>query len=238
MRMPSERGRNSAPLSAGSTGGPKQGRPAKVDLPREIVEELRQMVRGDKADEAISYLSRATVLLARGDPGAATKEAEKARVFAPRSSAVREVLGLAHYGCERFKEALAELQAYRRMSDRLDQNHIIADCYRALGQPGKAVSAVEEELRARVSAEAKAEATVVGASALADMGKFDQALAMLRRFSQRRDVGADYDLRVWYVTGDVLARAGRREEAAAEFRRIVRHDSAAFDAAERLSDLS
>jgi len=97
---------------------------------------------------------------------------------------------------------------------------------------------VEEELRARVSAEAKAEATVVGASALADMGKFDQALAMLRRFSQRRDVGADYDLRVWYVTGDVLARAGRREEAAAEFRRIVRHDSAAFDAAERLSDLS
>lgn len=236
--MPSERGRTAPPRSGPTGFTQKQGRPAKVELPREIVEELRQMVRGDKADEAISYLSRATVLLARGDPGAATKEAEKARVFAPRSPAVREVLGLAHYGCERFKEALAELQAYRRMSDRPDQNHIMADCYRALGQPDKAVAAVEEELRARVSPEAKAEATVVGAATLADMGKFDQALAMLRRFSQRRDVGTDYDLRVWYVTGDVLARAGRRAEAAEAFRKIVRHDSAAFDAAERLSELS
>jgi len=236
--MPTERGKTASPRSAGSSAGPRLGRPAKVDLPREIVEELRQMVRGEKADEAISYLSRATVLLARGDAGAATKEAEKARVFAPRSSAVREVLGLAYYGCEKFKEALAELQAYRRMSDRTDQNHIIADCYRALGQPEKAVAPVEEELRAKVPQEAKAEATVVGAAALADMGKFDQALAMLRRFTQRRDVGADYDLRVWYVTGDVLARAGRREEAASEFRKVVRHDSAAFDAAERLSELS
>lgn len=236
--MPSERERNAAARSAGSPPGPRPGRPSKVDLPREIVEELRQMVRGDKADEAISYLSRATVLLARGDAGAATKEAEKARVFAPRSPAVREVLGLAYYGCERFKEALAELQAYHRMSDRPDQNHIIADCYRALGQPEKAVAPVEEELRARVSPEAKAEATVVGASALADMGKFDQALAMLRRFARRGDVGADYDLRVWYVTGDVLAKAGRREEAAGEFRKIVRHDAAAFDAAERLAELS
>jgi Tetratricopeptide repeat len=40
------------------------------------------------------------------------------------------------------------------------------------------------------------------------------------------------------VKGDILERAGRRSEAAEEFRRIVRHDPAAFDAAERLAALS
>jgi predicted RNA polymerase sigma factor len=39
------------------------------------------------------------------------------------------------------------------------------------------------------------------------------------------------------VRGDLLARAGRGDEAAREFERIVRHDPTAFDAAERLSAL-
>ena len=46
-----------------------------------------------------------------------------------------------------------------------------------------------------------------------------------------------FDLRVWYVTGDVLERAGRPAEAKDEFRRILRHEPGAFDAAERLSRL-
>lgn len=196
------------------------------------------MVKGSKAEDAIGYLSRAAVLLARGDDGAAQKEAEKAKVLAPRSPAVREVLGLAYYGRGKFKEALSEMQAYRRMSDRKDQNHIIADCHRALGQPDKAVSLAEEEIRAHVPDEARAEAAVVGASALADLGKFDQAIAMLRRVSGKREGGRESDLRVWYVMGDVLLRAGRAEEAAREFRRVVRHDPAAFDAAERLAEIN
>jgi hypothetical protein len=50
-------------------------------------------------------------------------------------------------------------------------------------------------------------------------------------------VGRPHDLRIWYVTGDVLARAGRPEEAAGEFRRVLRFDPAAFDTAERLAAL-
>ena len=48
----------------------------------------------------------------------------------------------------------------------------------------------------------------------------------------------DYTLRLWYVRGDILARAGRPDEAAEAFRRIVRHDAGAFDAAERLAQLA
>jgi len=209
-----------------------------VQLPRDVVDDVRQTSRPAQAQDAISFLERAVDLLSRGDPRQAAKEAERAKAAAPRSSAVREVLGLAHYEAGNYREALREMQAYRRISGRLDQNHIIADSYRGLGSPEKAVPLAEEALRSRIPPEAKAEAAIVAASALADLGRHDEALALLRRMERRHDVGRQQDLRVWYVTGDVLAKAGRREEAATEFRRIVRHDPTAFDAAERLAELA
>jgi tetratricopeptide (TPR) repeat protein len=148
------------------------------------------------------------------------------------------VLALALYGSENWREALREMQAYRRMTGRQDENHIMGDAYRALGSPEKAIPLAEEALRAPISGDAKAEAVIVGASALADLGRFDEGLALLRRLTNRADVGRAQDLRVWYVTGDLLARAGRPEDAAREFRRITRHDPTAFDAAERLAELS
>jgi len=197
------------------------------------------VARAGSADRAIARLERAVELLERGDPRGAASEAAKAKAVAPRSAAVREVLGLALYGQRRWREALSEMQAYRRMSGRSDQNHIIADCHRALGHPERAVPLAEEALAARgVPLAAKAEAVVVAASALADMGRHEQALGLLRRVRTREDVAGPEVLRVWYVTGSVLARAGRPEEAAREFRKILRHDPAAFDTAERLAQLA
>jgi tetratricopeptide (TPR) repeat protein len=96
---------------------------------------------------------------------------------------------------------------------------------------------VEEELRAKVPNEAKAEAVIVAASALADQGRFAEALAFLGRAKTRADVAEPYTLRLWYVRGDILAKAGRGDEAAEEFRKVMRHDATAFDAAERLAAL-
>ena len=187
----------------------------------------------------MSRLARAIELLDREDPKAAAAEAEKAKSIAPRSGAVREVLGLAYYGLGRWQEALTELKAYKRISGRSDQNHLIADSLRGLGRPREAVPLADEALRSKgVPSEAKAEAVIVAASALADQGRFAEALAFLGRTKTRADVAEEQTLRLWYVKGDILERAGRRSEAAAEFRRIVRHDQAAFDAAERLAALS
>jgi tetratricopeptide (TPR) repeat protein len=226
------------PLQPRPRKGPRPTRGAGPTLPREVVAEVRGKARPGRGDEALSRLSRAVTLLERGDPAQAAREAERAKDGAPRSGRVREVLALAYYGAERWRDALREAQAYRRITGRADQNHIIADCYRALGAPDKAVSLAEEALRAPVPDNVKAEVAIVAASALADMGRFDQAIAMLRRIRTRPDVGRDQDLRVWYVMGDVLARAGRDEEAAREFRRVLRHDRTAFDTAERLAQLA
>jgi predicted RNA polymerase sigma factor len=69
------------------------------------------------------------------------------------------------------------------------------------------------------------------------MGRFGEALGLLRGFPASENVSRQFELRLWYVTGDILERAGRRAEAREEFRRVVRHDPQAFDAAERLAKL-
>jgi tetratricopeptide (TPR) repeat protein len=187
----------------------------------------------------VKAFEEAVDLLQRGRAAPAAARAEEAKALAPRSGAVREILGIALYQSERFREALRELQAYHRMTGRSDQNHLIADAHRALGAPEKALGPAQEAIRNRsVPEEARAEAAVVGASALADLGRLDEALTLLRGFSTQERTARPFDLRIWYVAGDILERAGRPREAATEFRKVVRHDPSAFDAAERLARLA
>jgi len=196
------------------------------------------MARPPQREQAGSSFQEAVDLLERGKPAQAVAPAQVAKALAPRSGAAREVLGIALYQADRFRDALRELQAYRRITGRLDQNHLIADCYRALGSPEKAIDPAREALKSRLPDEVRAEAGIVGASALADLGRFTEALSMLRASPTSERLSRDFDLRVWYVSGDILERAGRRAEAAEEFRRVVRHDPGAFDAAERLARLA
>jgi len=202
------------------------------------VEEVRGAAPRAKQSAAVESFERGRDLLQKGRDGAAVQAAEDAKRLAPRSIAVRELLGVALYRAGRFREALRELQAYRRISGRLDENHLIADSYRGLGMPEKAVPVAREAVGAKLSDEARAEAAIVGAAALADLGRYDQALSLLHRFPSTRNVGRPWELRLWYMRGDVLERAGRRSDAAEEFRRIIRYDADAFDAAERLASLN
>jgi tetratricopeptide (TPR) repeat protein len=184
-------------------------------------------------------VERAAQLLERGDARGTLSEIRKAKELAPRSAAVRELTGLALYQLERFRQALTEMQAYRRISGRADQNHIIADCLRAVGRPDRAVPLAEEALAdRRVPMAAKTEAVIVAASALADQGRFEQALGLLRRVRTRDDVAGPEVLRVWYVTADILERMGRRQDALREFRKISRHDAGVYDVVERIERLA
>jgi tetratricopeptide (TPR) repeat protein len=203
-----------------------------------MVDEIRASTPKAKQEPAIAAFEHARDLLQRGRDGAAAQAAADAKSLAPRSGSVRELLGVALYRAGQYRDALRELQAYRRMTGRLDQNHLIADSYRGLGMPEKAVPVAVEAVRSRMREEPRAEAAVVGASALADLGRYDEAIGLLRGFPTRRDEAQPWDLRIWYVAGDVLTRAGRKKEAVEEFQRVIRYDPGAFDAAERLAALS
>ncbi len=223
-----------SPRPAGRRGPAKPARPA---LARGLVEEIRDSARAGDREEAVSRFERAVEHLERGDPKGSLREADRAKALAPRSAAVRELRGIALYRLQRWREAQSELKTYKRMTGRVDENHLIADCLRALGRPEQAVPLAEEVLRARVSDEVKTEAVIVAAAALADLGRYAEALAVARRARTRDDVATHPTLRLWYVTADILARAGRPAEAEREFRKILRHDAGAFDVAERLAQL-
>ena len=81
-------------------------------------------------------------------------------------------------------------------------------------------------------------AQVAAGDAAWNQGRYAEALAFIGRAKTRDDIAEPYTLRLWYVKGDILDRAGRPREAAVEFRKVVRHDQSAFDAAERLANLS
>ena len=168
----------------------------------------------------------------------AIRDASRAKGIAPRSSSVREMLALALYQAGKFREAIRELQAYRRMTGRADQNHLLADAYRAVGEPEKAVPLADEATRAKLPDSVRAEAAVVGGAALADLGRYDEALTLLRRFDRKSTEAHSHDLRVWYVMADVLEKTGRKSEARDRFKKIMQVDPDAYDVAERLSALS
>lgn len=224
-------------LQPRSTGKRRSPAAANPGLARDVIEEIRRTTKPTAATDAIARLERAVELLERGDARGSASEAQKAKALSPRSPAVREVLGMALYGQGRWQEALQELKAYKRMTGRVDQNHLIADSLRGSGKPEQVVPLAEEVLRAKVSNDVKAEAVIVAAAALADQGRFAEGLAFLRRAQTRDDVSEPYTLRLWYVTGDLLSRLGRTSEARGQFEKIMRHDPGAFDAAERLAQL-
>jgi tetratricopeptide (TPR) repeat protein len=148
---------------------------------------------------------------------------------------VRELLGLAFYREGRYREALAELLAFRRITGSLEQNHVIADCYRALGRPERALEICGEVTADRVPPEVWAEVLIVAASTLADRGELDGALATLARADLDPEEVKPHHLRLWYVRSDLLERAGFTSEARAGWERILAEDPDFFDAAERLA---
>jgi tetratricopeptide (TPR) repeat protein len=147
---------------------------------------------------------------------------------------------VALYHAGRYADAASELQAYRRFTGRQDQNHVLADCLRALGRD---IDRIAETAGALVSdtqapVERRAEAAIVWAAALADTGDVGAARAVLRRFLQDHEPGEqEHDLRLLYLEGDLAERAGHVEDARRAFARIVAIDPDMLDVEDRLEAL-
>lgn len=180
-------------------------------------------------------ISRALEAFAEGEFAESAEHAREAKALAPRSARTMELLGLAYYHQGQWKEALRELLTYRRLTSALDQNHVIADCYRAQQRPDRALEVCAEVSPEEASPETWTETAIVAAGALSDKGDVRGALAMLNRVDTGGDSVEMYHLRLWYVMADLLERSGRRREAAELWKRIVAEDPYFFDAEQRLN---
>jgi len=220
---------------------------ATVDLPRGVLHELRNQVRGgrDLVDQVAKALTIGGDAIDDGQPEIAVTYLEWAKHQAPRSSAIREALGIASYLTEDYASAITELQAYKRMTGHRDQNHVLADCVRAAdGDTSRIGELVGEMDAARDGVDRYTEGIIVWASALADAGDVGAGRAVLRRALEgpaagRVDRGSaeEHDLRLWYVAGDLAQRAGEADQAEVWFARVAAHTGDYFDVEQRLRAL-
>ena len=168
---------------------------------------------------------------------------------APEVAEARELYGLVLYRLGHWRKAIRELEAFRGLAgDSIEQHPVLCDCYRALGRLAK-VEELWEELRQASPApspDIAAEGRIVYAGALADQGKFAEAIALLEsnwlplgKAAKGKSVqcSPEASLRLVYMLGDLHDRVGDTPQATALFRWITDRDPDFVDAADRLREL-
>lgn len=204
-----------------------------VELPPEVALELDQVARFGKSGEAKDLLVEGSRFYEEESFSHALGPALRAKGLAPRSASVRELLGLVYYRLGRWREAARELSAYKRMSDRRDEDHIYADCERALGKPERALEILEGIGQWDLGEELSVEGLLVAAGALSDLERHGEAVITLMRGPTDPHPVREYHLRLWYALGDALERAGRRPEARQWWDLVYAEDPDFFDVASR-----
>jgi len=206
-------------------------------LTEEILDDLRQTARPHAFAAAARALADAVLALSDDDPEAAATAAREAKGSAPRSAAVRELLGIALYQVGDFKAARTELAAAQRISGQIDLTAMLADVERATGRPEQAIELFRTTDRTRMNADTAAELLVVAASAYGDIGQPAAGVALIRRHARWPGQLSDHHLRLAYVEGALAELAGDLDAAREAFTRVTRTDPGFFDAAERLDRL-
>ena len=167
----------------------------------------------------------------------AIKLGDQAKHMALRAVSIREFLGLAYYHQGRWQESARELSTFRRISGTAEQNPVLADSYRAMGKPEKALEYVDEIVRGNVPDAVYFEGAIVGAGALADMDRLDDAIGRLETLDLQPKVAEAHHLRAWYMLGDLLARKGRFTQAREWFEAVASADPDMTDASDRVEKL-
>ena len=206
--------------------------------PRPVADELVRAVGAPTAVKMEARLVEAASAFERGRPQDAMRLLRPLLRDAPDVPSVRELAGLALYRLGKWAEAARHLEAFRAATGSVEQDPVLADCYRALGRYAK-VDALWEELReASPEPELMAEGRIVAAGSLADRGDVKGAIRLLERGPlEPRRVVQPYHLRLWYALADLHERAGDAPRARELFARVVEADAGLADAAERLHAL-
>ncbi|MDQ3982036.1 MAG: tetratricopeptide repeat protein [Actinomycetota bacterium] len=208
-----------------------------VHLADDITKELRATARPGKGDLLVKVFADAAAAYLEEDFEDAIRLGEQAKHMALRAIAPRELLGLAYYRSGRWQEAARELSAFRRLSGTSEQNAVLADCYRALEKPERAIELCNEVTPASSPPEVFYEANIVAAGALADQGKLDEAVARLERLELQPENAEEHHVRAWYALGDLLERRGRFTQAREWFEAVAAVDPDVTDAPQRARKL-
>jgi len=190
------------------------------------------------ADTVARHLVAAGELLDE-DPEAALAHAQAARQRSGRIAAIREAVGVAAYHCGDWAQALAEFRAARRMGSKSQLLPLIADCERGVGRPERAIELARSAEAAELRGDDADEMRIVAAGARADLGHFDQALAVLSAPPPDPSRTGSTAARLCYAYAEILLALDRPDEALQWFvRSAAADDEGVTDAEDRIGELA
>lgn len=181
-------------------------------MPKWVRDEILRSTPKDRREPAIGHLSKGMEHFADERYPAAASELRKAKELSPRSSTIRELLGLSAYRSGLWEEGLRELRTFRRITGDLIHMPVEMDCLRALGRKEDVVKTWDRIQELDISATISHEARVVYASFLLDEGRPRDAWPIIK---PKRLVASPSpgELRRWYVAARVALEAGDKEAA-------------------------
>jgi tetratricopeptide (TPR) repeat protein len=192
---------------------------------------------GKNGEKQYTQLMRAAEAYDAGRDGEVVKTLRPLRDQLPDAASVRELLGLALYREGRYGAAVEELEAFTTMTGSADQLPVLMDCERAQRHWNKVAERFDQLQSAAPSSALATEGRIVAAGSLADQGKLDEALTLLRRKADDVKRPKEHHLRLWYALADLEERAGNLPRARTLFDRIVRADPRFADAGARRAAL-
>ena len=181
-------------------------------MPKWVRDEIMRSTPKDRREPAINHLTKAMEQFADERFQAALPELRSAKKLSPRSSTIRELLGLSAYRSDNWEEGLRELRTFRRITGDLIHMPVEMDCLRALGRKEDVHKTWERIQEHDISATISHEARVVYASFLLDEGRPRDAWPIVK---PKRLVASPSpgELRRWYVAARAALEAGDPDAA-------------------------
>jgi hypothetical protein len=207
------------------TSGRRREKPAPIDSDL-VSKELGRLLTPAKAKRFTDRVGEAARAFGNERLDDARRILKPIAEAAPGAASVRELLGLTLYQLGRYRPAATELEAFRELTGSVDQNPVLADCYRALGRHTDAEELWEELRVASPSA-----------GSLADRDRLADAIRLLES-APRGKKAHEHHLRTAYALADLRERAGDVSRARELFAWIAGVDADFADVRRRLSALS
>jgi len=205
-------------------------------VPRNLPDPKRQLkeLLGDSAGgRAWRDLNQAAEHLDQDRAGQARVISERLYRRAPEVLEVAEMYGLSLYGQGRWRQAIEVLELVRESSGLPDQNPVLADAHRAVGNYADVEQLWIELREASPANELLNEGRIVAAGALADQGRLQDAVRLLSKGWKRPKRPLEHHLRRAYALADIYERAGERPQAKELFGWIAHHEPRYVDAKAR-----
>lgn len=227
--------------------GQREQEPRRVEpeIPQEIYREeldpqlLREMssLSADNAEQTARHLL-ALVHFLPEDPERAHAHGVAASARAARIGRVRELAGIAAYNAGKFDISLRELKTAFRITGDPSLWPMIADSYRGLGEPLKAIEMSKAPESQKLDKDGQVEMRIVLSGARRDLGENRAALTALE-CKELREENPVWSARLRYAYADTLAALGENEKAREWFTKAAAVDiNQETDAQERLSELT